>query len=655
MLLPARGVHGPTKESTMSARILRTLALSAGLAVAHTVHAQCDIYWPNVPDFDQRRVTRVDPNNPFIVTHVGLPNNGSVHCVPTSIANLLAILDDAGFNVIPNSNQPNWEGQLPIYNTVGTLLFNLGEYMDTDDGGTNHGDSVEGMVDWISDRGYGMYFIGCGFKADDDKFPRPSRIYQLVKAGWPTTFGYGRYYRDGDELERDGGHAITAVGTYDGCDLMRPQVLYHDPNTSPDNESRILQSEFTTVTRTLYRRFWNMDGDLASVYSFDETFNGTAEDPVRVFDSYRYILPLIALGVHPVNPNLLVSFQLPGVFTGSGAQQEEATSPTAGPILDIAFDHTEVSHVVLAGAGRGGQAGLFAYDFVGRSFDRLASFDRNPDRLLLDRYGACYVQLGAIVQKYKLVDNRPIPLGSLTLPSPATAWAIDDATDTIVALTDNNTRLVRFTADLSPVGNTPIPGGLTLPGDGSVAINPLTGRVWLASSLGAGAFEIAFDTNGRTSVASTASNSALRNIKGFSFDRLGNMLALCDGSVRQFALSASSGRWSINPDSPWGVFADMRMSRLTDLTRSRHNENARNLTPGWRDIDPVDEPFDPGVPQCGADFNLDGFLDFFDYDEYVQCYEGGRCPRGRTADYNGDNFVDFFDYNAYVEDFERGC
>jgi hypothetical protein len=125
--------------------------------------------------------------------------------------------------------------------------------------------------------------------------------------------------------------------------------------------------------------------------------------------------------------------------------------------------------------------------------------------------------------------------------------------------------------------------------------------------------------------------------------------------VRQFALSASSGRWSINPDSPWGVFADMRMSRLTDLTRSRHNENARNLTPGWRDIDPVDEPFDPGVPQCGADFNLDGFLDFFDYDEYVQCYEGGRCPRGRTADYNGDNFVDFFDYNAYVEDFERGC
>ena len=58
---------------------------------------------------------------------------------------------------------------------------------------------------------------------------------------------------------------------------------------------------------------------------------------------------------------------------------------------------------------------------------------------------------------------------------------------------------------------------------------------------------------------------------------------------------------------------------------------------------------------CPADFNGDGFLDFFDYDDYVNCFETGVCPAGRTADFNGDNFADFFDYDAFVTAFELGC
>lgn len=61
-----------------------------------------------------------------------------------------------------------------------------------------------------------------------------------------------------------------------------------------------------------------------------------------------------------------------------------------------------------------------------------------------------------------------------------------------------------------------------------------------------------------------------------------------------------------------------------------------------------------GRPGLAADFNLDGFVDFFDFDDVVQCIEGGVCPRGRTADENLDSFIDFFDYDAFVADFERG-
>jgi hypothetical protein len=58
---------------------------------------------------------------------------------------------------------------------------------------------------------------------------------------------------------------------------------------------------------------------------------------------------------------------------------------------------------------------------------------------------------------------------------------------------------------------------------------------------------------------------------------------------------------------------------------------------------------------CPADFNGDRFVDFFDYSDFVSCFEAGLCPPGRTADFDGDGFADFFDYDAFVTAFEAGC
>ncbi len=61
---------------------------------------------------------------------------------------------------------------------------------------------------------------------------------------------------------------------------------------------------------------------------------------------------------------------------------------------------------------------------------------------------------------------------------------------------------------------------------------------------------------------------------------------------------------------------------------------------------------------CRADFNNDGFIDFFDYEAYVECFETGTCPGTlpeRVADFNADGFADFFDYDAFVQAFETGA
>lgn len=57
------------------------------------------------------------------------------------------------------------------------------------------------------------------------------------------------------------------------------------------------------------------------------------------------------------------------------------------------------------------------------------------------------------------------------------------------------------------------------------------------------------------------------------------------------------------------------------------------------------------VAACIADMNADGFIDFFDFDEFVVAFEGGEP----LADLTSDGFIDFFDYDAFVSGFESGC
>jgi CubicO group peptidase (beta-lactamase class C family) len=55
--------------------------------------------------------------------------------------------------------------------------------------------------------------------------------------------------------------------------------------------------------------------------------------------------------------------------------------------------------------------------------------------------------------------------------------------------------------------------------------------------------------------------------------------------------------------------------------------------------------------ECAADFNGDGFLDYFDLIEFVDAFEAGYPE----ADVNADGFLDFFDYDTFVGSFEGGC
>jgi hypothetical protein len=59
----------------------------------------------------------------------------------------------------------------------------------------------------------------------------------------------------------------------------------------------------------------------------------------------------------------------------------------------------------------------------------------------------------------------------------------------------------------------------------------------------------------------------------------------------------------------------------------------------------------PPIIPCDGDFNRDGFLDFSDFDSFVNAFEEGTA----TADFNNDGFLDFSDFDGFVIAFEAGC
>lgn len=59
----------------------------------------------------------------------------------------------------------------------------------------------------------------------------------------------------------------------------------------------------------------------------------------------------------------------------------------------------------------------------------------------------------------------------------------------------------------------------------------------------------------------------------------------------------------------------------------------------------------PALPACVADFNQDGFADFFDLAGFTDTFERA----GPRADLNADCFVDFFDFSEFIESFDLGC
>ena len=195
-----------------------------------------------------------------------------------------------------------------------------------------------------------------------------------------------------------------------------------------------------------------------------------------------------------------------------------------------------------------------------------------------------------------------------------------------------------------------------------IGVSPIDGSFVLAREGFSGLVRCGRPAGGGWVVLESIATPGCSQPRAPHFTKGGDLIYTCDGSVRVLERNPANGQWQPKTSSKWNGLPG---GTGFELGRGRDGLSTWANTVRDTNLDPDAELRMTGegrvVVDCAADFNNDGFVDFFDYDAFVGCFEGNlaSCPENNPAaivlDMNGDGFIDFFDYDAFVAIFERGC
>ncbi|CAN5423715.1 hypothetical protein BH11ARM1_BH11ARM1_13410 [soil metagenome] len=288
-----------TNKFTMrrTARLALGLALLSSAAVS-LADDSFKIF--GVPDHDQRRD--------------GLPGDGSMYCVPTSVYNLINFMGTHGVpQIMKFPGDPNnviLNGNPYLGHTI--RMEKLGQFMGTDAvDGTGGNGWTKGTVDYI-DYVSNVPLIVLSLSSNAN-FPSPSQVLPWMRAGGLVSMAYGRYTNPYSfSKTRDGGHAISLVGVTFTTGSLIQSVDYRDPaaDEGSNDPLRLLkQSPFATTTRTATAEYASYDGKAKTLYGLGAKPSDSTKEYAYI-DGYRVLLPLCLLTNVLNSDNFHLNFSL---------------------------------------------------------------------------------------------------------------------------------------------------------------------------------------------------------------------------------------------------------------------------------------------------------------------------------------------------------
>ncbi len=610
------------------------LVLAAGATAPAA--AQCNVAKYGVPDFDQRRNY--------------LDDNGSVHCVPTSLLNWMGYMANRGRPKALAHSSSNW-ASMSEYGLVDVRDHNMGEWMGTGDwgGGTSLGGGVGGLVDYLNHYNVGPVIV-VGYASDEDWQVKPKNLYDNLKVGRLVSMCYGRYELDGDQWERDGGHCVTVTALQDACDPSRLWVGFKDPWTG-SSDSINTQSAFATKWWDVSRQTRNYDGDVYSMWGPAGQDSGP-NDTIKLIDKMFSIMPLFVLTADPGRSSGILQHNAEWLTSDEPNAPQAIPTPNGALVLHAQPDPRSTSTILVTAPGGGAPAQVWDYNPVEREFTSILLLPASPGAFAIDRRGDLLLEISGDLHKYRYAGDGSVRLlSSVKLGLALNSIAVDDATDDVYALSGPQRRLLKF-----PGGNMEaapyegaLPEAMPVGIQPCIAPNPLDGKVWMCSEASPSIYQLTPSGAGPGwTITNSLNTGGESQPTSLQFGDHGEMKFLSGNQIKEFEIDPAGERYIPSGDPH---FEGVPASRFLTLARSRSNYDPRlHDGPAYRNIEDPD-PETPEIPDCVADFDANGFVNGDDFDQFVAAFEAGSIVS--DIDFNG--FVNGDDFDQFVLAFEGGC
>lgn len=606
---------------------IATLTVTAALAASarseviysnyvNTVNYQYTIN--HMPDFDQRRAESADGSI------AGLPNDGSMYCVPTSTMNVCAYIATHGYGSTPPGDEP-WSHPSSYDIATGSDFF-LGLIMGTSaTGGTGGYGHWHGTRTWVDED----IFVVDAFFADDEDWPRRWDLAQVACNGGLVAFCWG-WYSVVDEwggipvVDRGGGHCVTMTRAYGGATDARVWVRDPADDFAMTTQSTFMNRMYWAETRSVYN-----DGKLWSV---DNLVTSPGGDISRILDGYVSVTP--KTGITFLEPEQEFSWQLAGSLQGSLAPLW-GVWPAPDPVEDveeivIGMHSTAIYTIVDIGEGA---YLLHCFPLQGGDPTSLDMTFESVESMTISPSGRLYV---AEDDQLHMIDGNAMQyLWSLQMPGRAYAMAFDDDADRVVTYDPDAFSIITY-----PAGGDgesfwyPVPEQIAIANEmHAMATDPTRNGVWMIAGGEPVAYFIPFDGTNPFEVFLDAATE----VTDLQVDSQGHLFVANAGELQEYM--PVDGQWQFRADGP---LSGMQVGQKVRISRSRTNYDPIHHVDGWHNVPPEDD-FGVPVPDCVGDVNGDDVVDFSDLVELLSTF--GPCPANAdcSADLDEDDEVGFSD------------
>jgi hypothetical protein len=574
-----------------------------------------------MPDFDQVRATGPGA--------FGLPNSGLMYCVPTATLNLMAYIANHGFPNVMDPGPQNWQSS-SIYSTVGVELLDIGGQMLTDPfdgtGGFDWRDGARSYLDFRSNA-----FTVSFYYANNNYAPTQAKLTHTAVCGSLVALAYGRYDVVGSWngfplVDRTGGHIVTLQRS-----LRTPNdrlLWVRDPADEQDN--LFTQSAFTARSYgLLHDRFVVTAPTFGALKLMTEI--GVDPGPVgssnRYIDSYLAIRP--KLGYALTDESTVITLQRAVVLSGFPDPPRLTFSP-GGPIRDVVIS-PDMNSFLATTTDDAGISSLVMIDAAtGVSTPLNEQLDlEDPERVVFGRNRALYLTDG---RRLKCIDLDADPVeveSSIVPPTPLEAIVYDDARDVLVGVSAAGDALVEFDSMLADGSVFPLPDGVDLAPDASVAFNAAEGTLLIHPGAGANLLYQAtpFPVRGEGYSFVSIGLQGVVEPRDIEVDDSGMFYVMDEDGAKAFA-RGEDGRFAPVADAP---FAGVQSDGVFRVTKSRSNDRE---WPAEADINILPAELEQGgmIAECVWDLNGDGQVDAADLARMIS----GWGTVGAFGDIDGD-------------------